>query len=61
MQRFKVLGLDINYASIFRVGCPVAYSKEFYFLTFSRWQFDDFQSTYQCKDAYNTVIFAVDN
>jgi hypothetical protein len=26
MQRFNVLGLDINYASIFKVGCPDAYS-----------------------------------
>jgi hypothetical protein len=47
MQRFRDLKLDVNYASIFKVGCPDAYS----------WQFDDFQSTYQCRDADYTVIF----
>ncbi|KAL0490400.1 glucan endo-beta-glucosidase [Acrasis kona] len=47
MKKFREINQDVNYASIFKVGCQDAYS----------WQFDDFQSTYQCRDADYTIFF----
>ncbi|KAL0479875.1 hypothetical protein AKO1_007367, partial [Acrasis kona] len=51
MSRFNSLGLSVNYASIFKVVCPEAYS----------WQFDDFSSTFQCRDADYVVDFCGKN